>query len=112
MPFRPLLVKNIRLDFLGSDDVEPCQGGDSSRMLLLLSRHDSDATDEIGEAWVRAKRIDAGKAGGEILYFASEPTGGLNPLQSRIRIAQARVENDKRNGRCTILSSKLLEFAQ
>jgi len=54
--------------------VEPCQGGDSSRMLFLLSRHDSHATDEIGEAWVRAKRIDAGKTGGEILYFASEPT--------------------------------------
>ena len=81
-------------------------------MLLLLRRHDSHAADEIGEAWVRAKRIDAGKTGGEILYVASEPAGGIKPFQSRIGISQACVENHKRNGRSTTLSKKPLEFAE
>ena len=81
-------------------------------MLFLLRRHDSHAADEIGEAWVRAKRIDAGKTGGEILHVASEPAGGIKPSKNRIGIAQACVDNHKRNRRSTTLGKKPVEFAE
>ena len=81
-------------------------------MLFLLRRHDSHATDEIGEAWVRAKRIDSRKTRGEILYVASEPTGRFEPFQSRIGIAEARVDYHKRDRWSVTLTQKSIEFPE
>ena len=56
--------------------------------LAQLPRYDPHPMDKIGKAWVRAKRIDAGKPGSDPDQVSPDPAGCFEPTKSRIEIAK------------------------
>ena len=68
--------------------------------------------DEIGEAGVRVKGIEPGSPGQPEQVAIPEPVRRVEPIERRVNLAKACVNDGERDRRSLTLRAKLLEFSE
>ena len=80
--------------------------------MVRMLTHSSDALYESLKAWIRSKRIEAGRAGEPEEVAIAESVGGFEPIESRIRVAESRIDHREGDRWSMALCAELFEFPQ